>query len=148
MAVGEQIHDPLLGALERGEGLWVFTAGPLPGWPVEGFIVPSPDWDPLGEPTRSGIRACLDWIRQNEPAIRARIAAEMFNRWRASHAERAKRVRTPAEFAAAIKLEQIGFHSDGSARLVYDDGGLVRGAGIWISVGPNGEFASGPEVPD
>jgi hypothetical protein len=135
-----------LGTLTWDETWWRFEAGPIAGRSVEALIVPEPGRDPLGDESRARIRACLDWIRANEPAIRAHIGAEMFDWWLDSYATEEDEVRTPEEFAAAIELEGISFYSDGPARVVYDDGNLVGGHGIWLSVGPNGEFSDGPDI--
>jgi hypothetical protein len=70
----------------------------------------------------------------------------MFDWWCQSYAAEEDEVRTPEEFAAAIQLERISFFSDGLARVVYDDANLVGGHGIWLSVGPDGEFSDGPDI--
>jgi hypothetical protein len=144
--VGDPIQDPLLGTLTWDETWWRFDAGPIDGRSVEALIIPDPGWDPLSEVSRTRIRACLDWIRANEPAIRAHICADMFEWWCQSYATQEDEVHTPEEFAAAIHLEGISFYSDGLARLVFDDANLVGGHGIWLSVGPNGEFSDGPDI--
>lgn len=144
--MGEPIQDPLLGPLTWDETWWKFDAGPILGRSVEALIIPDPSWDPLSEASRARIRACLDWIRSNEPSIRAHIGTDMFDWWLDSYASEEDEVHTPEEFAAAIELEGITFAADGLARLVYDDRNLVGGHGIWLSVGPNGEFSDGPDI--
>jgi len=146
--VGGPIQDPLLGPLawDAEAGWWKFDAGPIAGRSVEALIIPDPDWDPMSEASRSRIRACLDWIRENESAIRSHIGADMFDWWLDSYAREDDEVHTPEEFAATIELEGITFAADGLARLVYDDRNLVGAHGIWLSVGPNGEFSDGPDI--
>src|SRR5262245_38139135 len=146
--VGEPVQDPLLGPLtwDADRGWWTFDAGPIGGRSVEALIIPDPTWEPMSEASRSRIRACLDWVQANEPAIQSHIGADMFDWWCGSYAQEEDEVSTPEEFAAAIELEGITFAADGLARLVYDDANLVGGHGIWLSVGPTGEFSDGPDI--
>ena len=124
--MAEAIQDPLLGLLTWDETWWRFEAGLIAGRSVEALIIPEPGWNPFSDESRSRIRACLDWVRANEPSIRAHIGADMFDWWLDSYATEEDEVSTPEQFAAVIELEGVSFYSDRLARLVYDDGNLVR----------------------
>jgi hypothetical protein len=142
-------QDPVLGPLtwDASNAWWTFDAGPVGGRSVRALIIPDSNWEALSETSLTRIRACVQWIRSNEPAIRAYIGAEMFDWWLdAYYDEDIDTVRTPEEFAATIELAGISFDSGGPARVVYEDNNLVGGHGIWLSVGPNGEFSDGPDI--
>ena len=49
-------------------------------------------------------------------------------------------------FREAIALGGVNFYDDGKARMCYEDGGLLGGHSLWVTVGPDGTIADGPEM--
>jgi hypothetical protein len=145
----EPIQDPILGVLtwDDKDRWWRFDAGPVAGRSIGAIAGPEPNWDPVSEDSLKWMRACVQWIRANVPAIREYIAREMFDWWLDSYYdEEIDEVTTPEGFRDTIELDGISFYANGKASVVYNDHNLVGGHAICLSVGPNGEFSDGPDI--
>jgi len=126
---------------------WRFDVGTFRGRPAGGLAHPEPNWDPLSGESLTRLRACVAWVRANEPRIRAHIAAEMFAWWLDAYYDpEIDDVTTPEQFCDRIEFAGLSFYSDGLVQVVYDDRGLIGGHSITLSVGPNGEFSDGPDI--
>jgi hypothetical protein len=145
----EPIQDPVLGSItwEEADRWWRFDVGTFGGRKISGVMCPEPGWDPVSDPPLAQLRAIVSWIRANEPAIRAHITAEMFQWWLDAYYDpEIDDVTTPEGFREAISIAGLGYYSDQSAQVIYDDGDLIGGHSITLHVGPNGEFSRGPDI--
>jgi hypothetical protein len=74
----------------------------------------------------------VEWLGGNEPSLRAHVAAEMLEQWRADHWDPATDGPATAErLAARLRLVEVTFVPDGLAYLWYDfdaaaDPGRIR----------------------
>lgn len=143
------VHDEVLGPLTWDEqhSWWTFDVGPIAGRPIRGSIIPEDSRVPLANVQLGTVRACVTWIRANEPAIREFITRKAFDWWmEAWHDEEIDEVDTPDGFRETIRLGGVNFYEDGKARMCYEDGGLLGGHSLWVTVGPGGTFEHGPEL--
>jgi hypothetical protein len=145
----QPIRDPVLGLVswDEKDRWWRFDAGPINGRSIGAIAIPEPNWNPVAEESLSSMRACAQWIRTNEPAIRTHIAREMFDWWLDSYYdEDIDEITTPEGFRDTIELAGISFYGNGKAYVLYDDHNLVGGHTISLSVSPSGEFSDGPDI--
>jgi hypothetical protein len=150
----ERIEDPVLGLItwqpssDDNKGFWEFEAGPVGNHSVTGVVVPEVPWEPIRPAELPRIRQTVQWVRGNDFAVRAHIAAEMWHWWYNEYCGPPDReaARTPAEFRDRLTLEVIRFEPGKDAFLDYADHGLVCGYGIRIDVSPDGRFTSGPQM--
>lgn len=144
----DPIQDPLFGPVTWDGSWWNFEAGPIAARSIEGRILTEglSGGNPLSSnASRSRMRARLDWIRSDEPAIRSHIGTEMIDWWLDKYPPRQDGVDTPEQFGAAIELKRIDLISDGRANLEYQDrNDLLGGVVISLSVGPQGEMLGPP----
>src|SRR5690242_21456013 len=75
-AMPTPIEDPVLGRLtwDKVYGAWTWTfAVPLAdGSAIRANMLPDAAWDPLNLDSLPRIRALVEWLRGNEPSLRAR----------------------------------------------------------------------------
>jgi hypothetical protein len=149
----EQKNDPVLGIItwypmSDDKGFWRFEAGPVGNHSVAGVVVPDSPWEPIRDGELPRIRKTVLWVRENDGAIRAHIAAEMWDWWFNEYCDPSDRetIRTPKEFCEKLELEAIRFEPGADARLAYADHELVGGYGIHINVNHDGRFTRGPEM--
>jgi len=143
------VHDELLGPLTWDEerSWWTFEVGPIAGRPVRGLIIPEDRRVPLARVQLGAVRACVAWIRANEPAVREFITHKSFDWWmKAWYDDEIDQVNTPQGFRETIQLGGVNFYEDGKACMCYKDGGLLGGHSLWVTVGPGGVFEHGPEL--
>ncbi len=143
------VHDELLGSLiwDKEHSWWAFDIGLIAGRSVRGSIIPDDGRVPLAGAQLDTVRACVAWIRANEPAVRDYITRKSFDWWmKAWYDEEIDKVRTPEEFRETIQLGGVNFYQDGKACMCYKDGGLLGGHSLWVTVGPDGTFEQGPEM--
>jgi hypothetical protein len=113
-------------------------ADPRQGHPGGRGALPSEEWRRL-------IRACVVWLRANEPQLRQRVAADMFDYWCQTYRDDEDEVDSPEAFAAAISTTAVNFSEGRQAEVFYDDAGLFGNHGIWVEVNAAGEFVRGPD---
>jgi hypothetical protein len=79
----EIVHDEVLGPLTWNDKqqLWTFVIGPIGDRPVPGSVIPEDIRMPLGGEQLASVRACVSWLRDNEPIARAHITAHAFKTW-------------------------------------------------------------------
>jgi hypothetical protein len=143
------VHDEILGSLtwDEQDSWWTFEVGPIAGRSIRGTIIPEDSRVPLAGVQLDTVRACVTWIRANEPAVREFITRESFDWWLGAwYDEEIDEVNTPEGFRETIRLGGVNFYEDGKARLCYEDGGLLGGHSLWVTVGPDGGFEHGPEL--
>ena len=144
-----KVHDEILGPLRWDDqhSWWTFEVGPIAGRSIRGLIIPEDSRVPLARVQLDTVRACVTWIRANEPAVREFITRKSFNWWLdAWFDEEIDEINTPEEFCETIRLSGVNFYEDGKARMCYEDGGLLGGHSLWVRVGPDGTFEDGPEM--
>jgi hypothetical protein len=139
--------DDILGPVTWDEEYrwWKFEAGPTGGPPIRGKIIPEDEGALPSEEWLRLIRACVVWLRANEPQLRHRVAADMFDYWCQTYRDDEDEVDSPEAFAAAIRTTGLNFTEGGRAEVFYDDAGLFGNHGIWVEVNPAGEFVRGPD---
>jgi hypothetical protein len=143
------VRDEVLGELTWDEhnSWWTFEVGSFAGRSIPGSIIPEDNRVPFARVQLATVRECVIWIRANEPAIREFITRESFNWWLdAWYDEEIDEVNTPEGFRETIRLGGVNFYEDGKARVCYEDGGLLGGHSLWVTVGPDGTFEHGPEL--
>lgn len=143
------VHDDMLGPLTWDEqySRWTFEVGPIAGQSVSGSITPEDSRQPLAGVQLDVVRSCVSWIRANEPAVRQFITDKKFHWWLTTwYDEEIDEVNTPEGFRETIFLGGVNFYEDGEARMCYQDGGLLSGHTLWVTVGPDGTFLHGPEL--
>ena len=147
-------EDPTLGAIvwyplgDDDNGFWEFEAGPVGGHSVTGVVVPKVAWEPIAPGELPRIRQTVQWVRANDPAIRAHIATQMWEWWSEEYCDSPdlEEVATPEAFRDTLELEVIRFEPGADVFLDYADHGLVQGYGIRIYVSPDGRFTDRPMV--
>jgi len=143
------IHDDILGPLTWDEqhSWWTFEVGPIGGRLICGSIIPEDSRVPLAGVQLDTVRACVTWIRGNEAAVREFITSKAFD-WRREgwYDDEIDTVTTPNGFRETIRLGGVNFYEDGKARMCYEDGGLIGGHSLRVTVGPGGTFEHGPEL--
>jgi hypothetical protein len=148
----ERTDDPALGTIvwspsgDDDTGFWEFEAGPVGGRSVTGVMVPEGTWEPIRPDDLARVRQTVLWVRGNDLAVRAHIAAEMWAWWSVDYRDPpySDAIRTPEEFRDQLTLEVIRFEPGEDAYLDYADHGLVDDYGIRIYVTPDGQFTGGP----
>jgi hypothetical protein len=144
----DPFDDPVLGRVTYHEGYkeWEFTI-PIRGREVRGSVIPLDHRRPLHEQGLDEVRACVAWIRDNEPAIREYITDQMFDGWLSGwYDEEIDTVTTREGFREAIFLPGFSVLEDHVASLYYNDGGLFGGHSIVLSVGAGGCFKHPPNI--
>lgn len=145
----EPFEDPVLGRVtwNTERKCWDFDAGPVAGRPIPASYDPADIRLPPAEQGWDGVRACVRWVRANEPAARAYMTERLFRGWREGwYDEDIDDVTTPEGFREKLELSGINFYDDQEARLIYDDGGLFGGHGFSLQVNAAGEFVAGPDM--
>ena len=144
-------EDPVLGLLvwapggnDDEEGFWEFEFAPKGGRPATGVLVPGRKWDPLAPKELQRIRKTVAWVRRSDRAIRAHVAAGMWDEWVEGFDGDEPTVPTPAAFRDWIRLEVLRFEPNGDIYVVYDDEGLLDGYGIHQHITAGGGFVGGP----
>lgn len=147
----ERFVDPILGVIawdpaSDDKGFWRFDAGPVDGRSVAGVAVPRSPWEQIGAEDLARIRKTVLWARANDAAVRAHIAAEMWDWWYNEYSDPSDREEVPTreEFCRKLELEVIRFEPGENGYLVYADQDLVSGYGIHIHVSQEGRFTQGP----
>lgn len=143
------VHDDTLGPLAWNEqhSWWTFEVGPVAGRSIRGTIIPEDSRVPLARVRLDTVRACVVWIRGNEPAVRQFITNKAFDWWLDGwYDEEIDTVSTPDGFRETIRLGGVHFYENGKAEMCYEDGGLVGGHSLWVTVGPDGTIEDGPEL--
>ena len=126
---------------------WEFEVGPIAGRSVGGIINPEDPRVPLANVQLGTVRACVTWIRDHEPDVREYVTEKAFDWWlEAYYDEEIDEVNTPEGFRDTIRLSAVNFFEDGKDRMCYEDGGLVGGHSLWVTVGPDGAFEDGPDL--
>jgi hypothetical protein len=99
-------HDAVLGHViwNAQENCWGFDAGPVNGRPVPTRYLSSGSPLSLAERDWDGVRDCVQWIRANEPTVRAFIREKVHN---------------PTPLPWELWLTGINFYNDNQAQLVY-----------------------------
>ncbi len=135
--------DDILGPVAWSEAhrSWTFAAGPS----ILGQIIPEAERTLPAEDGLRRIRACVMWLRDNEPQLRHRVASDMFDYWCEAYRNDEDEVNSPEAFAAAIRTIGINFTENGEAEVFYDDAGLFGNHGIWVEIDPEGRFVEGPD---
>jgi hypothetical protein len=145
----EPFDDPVLGRVEwnaKRKG-WDFNAGPVAGRPIPASYDPADYRLPPTEHGWDGVRACVLWVRANEPSARAYLTEQLFDGWLSGwYDEEIDEVNSPEGFRDALSLSGINFYDDQEARLIYNDGGLFGGHGFSLQVNAAGQFVAGPDM--
>jgi len=91
------------------------------------------------------IRPRLQWLRQNEPTLRLRVAEKMFSWWVQGWRDpEIDEVDSVEGFANTIMTQGVNIHEDALLEVHFEDGNLLGGHGIYCSVGDNGEIVEDP----
>lgn len=140
------VNDEVLGLLtwDNDQAMWTFEAGPINDRPVRGAILPEGRRNPLAGVRLETVRACVEWVRENEPAVREYLTAEVFDWWQDAYGDQeGAAFRTPEEFRARLSLRCIYFFYDGGkAKVAYAAAGQI----LSVTVGPAGTFEPGVDV--
>jgi hypothetical protein len=145
----DPFDDPVLGRVEWNaeRRCWHFDAGPVDGRPIPATYDPADDRLPPAQHGWDGVRACVQWVRANEPAVRAYMTERLFKGWREGwYDEEIDDLTSPEEFRDKLRLSGINFYDDQEGRLIYEDGGLFGGHGFSLRVNAAGQFVAGPDM--
>src|SRR5262249_42978440 len=126
------------------QAMWTFEAGPVGDCPVRGAILPEDRRSPLAGVQLETVRACVEWVRENEPSIREHLTAEVFDWWQDNAGGQGDAVaRTVEESGARLPLRCIYFFYDGrKAKVAYGVAGWI----FSVPVGLRGTFEPGADV--
>jgi hypothetical protein len=143
------IEDPVLGRLtwEKVYGRWTWTfAVPLTsGNAARAYTLPDAGWEPPGGESLHRIRALVEWLGGNEPSLRAHVAAEMLEQWRADYWDPGTDGPATAErLAARLRLVEVTFVPDGLAYLWYDFDAAAGPGQIRLGLDSTGAVAIKP----
>jgi hypothetical protein len=146
-----EVEDPVLGRMTWREvyasHTWACSVA-IGGRTVEAHAVPESGWDPLSSDSLAAMRSIVEWLRGNEPVLRERIGAELFEVWQLDYADPETDAGVNAEaWAARLRLGEISFLSNGLAHLVYDFDTTVGRRSVWLTLSPSGEITGGPGFP-
>jgi hypothetical protein len=125
----DPIEDPVLGRLTRdrlyGRWTWSFAVTLPDGSSVRAYTLPEAAWDPLCGASLPGIRPLVGWLRENEPSLRARVAAEMFEPWRLDYWDPDMDAVATPDGLAYLEYHFDSFAGPGAIRLGLDSTGEV-----------------------
>ena len=146
------IEDPVLGRLTwdkvYGEWTWTFAVPLADGSAVRAYTLPDAAWDPLDLESLPRIRALVEWLRGNEPSLRARVAAEMFEEWREDYWDPyTDGAATPELLAARLRLVEVILVPDGLAYLEYHFDSAFDPGAIRLGLDSTGAVAIKPGYP-
>jgi hypothetical protein len=143
----EPYTDPNIGAAtwddDRGE--WLFTVVFPSGRIAEGSVRPEDDSLHLSSPDLEESRACVRWVRANEPVMRQYVADKMYrlylNNW---HNPESGPPLTQDEFRDRLALVNVNVLEDHRASLQFSDAECFGGHWITFSVGADGKLDEEP----
>src|SRR5262249_40229271 len=146
------LQDPVLGRLtwEKVYASWTWTfAVPLTdGHSIRAYTLSDATWDPLSGESLPRIRALVEWLRENEPSLREKVAAEMFEEWREDYWDTdTDGVAAPEKLAARLRLVEITFVPDGLAYLWYHFDSAHGPGQIRLGLDSTGAVAIKPGYP-
>jgi hypothetical protein len=137
--------DEILGLLTwNGEYDWEFEIGLPDGRLIHVWSPPNSEMErPSGE-WLDWLRACVSWVRANEPDLRQRVADQMFNWWvdRFGHDDA---VDNPEAFADRLYVTMINFPQDDPANIFYGSEPLLGSGLIWAKIDSDGSLCREPE---
>lgn len=145
----QAFDDPVLGrvAWNAERTCWDFNAGPVAGRAIPASYDPADSRLSPPEQGWDGVRACVQWVRANEPAAREYMTLRLFKGWQEGwYDEEIDELITEEGFRDKLELSGINFYEDQEARLIYNDGELFGGHGFSLQVNPAGEFVAGPDM--
>jgi hypothetical protein len=129
------------------DGCWKFEAGPIDGRSIPAHYDPEDSRLPPAEQGWDGVRACVRWIREQEPAVRAYLTGKLYQRWIDSwYDDEIDELITAEQFREKFRLDSICFYQDQNARLLYDDDNLFGGHSFCLEVDASGRYVSGPDM--
>lgn len=139
--------DPVLGRVSwdprRRE--WRFALALPGGHTVFGGISPEDSRRPLHEQGLDRIRARVRWIRDNEPALRSRMADRIYRYWEEKwYRQESDSVQTMDDFRNLITLSSIHVSDDGVPELIFDDGSPFEKHAIVLVLDKDCDLQPGP----
>jgi hypothetical protein len=126
----------------RGE--WVLTVAFPSGRTAEGSITPEDKTLHLSSPELEESRACVRWVRDNEPALRQYVAETMYELMLDWHHPEWGPALTKEEFRDKIALVAVQVLEDHRASLIFNDAECFGGHAITFSVGADGQLDEEP----
>jgi hypothetical protein len=138
--------DPDFGTATWDEagGDWLFTVAFPSGRTAEGSIVPEDNSLHLSSPALAESRACVRWVRANEPALRQYVADKMYGLALDWHNDEWGPPLSKDEFRDKLALTGVQVLEDHRACLIFGDAGCFGGHAITFSVGADGRLDEEP----
>jgi hypothetical protein len=142
----EPCTDPILGTAtwDDGRGDWLFALVLPSGRTVDGSVRPEDNHLHLSSPGLEESRACVRWVRDNEPALRQYVADKMYELMLDWHDPERGTALTKQEFRDKIVLVGVQVLEDHRASLIFNDAGCFGGHAITFSVGADGKLDEEP----
>ena len=147
MPAHQSFDDPILGHVAWDDQRHGWQCHPIlqSGKPIPCTIFPEDER--LTSKGLDELCRCVRWLQHNEPAVRERITAIMFQGWwEGWYDEEIDTVNTKEQFREAISLSGINVYEDWKADLIYNDGHLFGGHAIVLTIGPDGDFIYDPQI--
>jgi hypothetical protein len=144
----EPYTDPTLGTAtwNAARREWLFALVLPSGRAVNGSITPADDRLPLASPELEKSRACIRWVRDNEPALRQHVADKMYQLMLDWHDPEWGPALTKEQFRDKIALEGVLVREDHRASLSFSDAECFGGHAITFSVGADGRLNDEPDL--
>jgi hypothetical protein len=132
-------RDKHLGKLTWGANGWRFVFRLASGRETSGTVIANAPAPKPGAAWLADVCRGARWVAANDAALRARLAEQFFDGWRANwYDPEIDRTRTRRGFQRKLRLSGVNFYPEdgGRAELVYADGGLYGGHAIdvWITL--------------
>jgi hypothetical protein len=138
--------DPVLGTATWNDtrGDWEFSLILPSGRSVEGSVRPEDDRLHLSSPELDQSRACVRWVRDNEPALRQYVADQMYELMLDWHDPEWGPALSQNEFRDKVALVGVQVLEDHRASLIFSDAECFGGHAITFSVGADGKLDEEP----
>ena len=145
----QPFDDPILGHVvwNQERDLWDSTVRLESGASFACSITPEDYRIPLQQQGLDEIKISIEWLINNEPLLRQRVAEAMFDWWQETwYDDEIDTVSSPKEFAETITLEGVNVYEDRQTHVHFRDGDLMGGHGIALTIDSSGAITDGPSI--
>ena len=110
-------------------------------------VIPADSRLPLHDQGIERVREPMRWLLMNEPKLREKIANAVFDWWYETWFDaEIDTVTTKIEFASTISLAGVDVYEDLEFQIHYNDGDMIGGHGILLTIDSRGEITKGPNI--
>ena len=145
----KSVDDSILGHLSWDNEIneWNSEIKLLDG-SVFSFSISPQDYSiPLEQQGLDEIRKCIQWLKLNELELRNKVSDALFDWWYGTwFDEEIDTVKTKQGFAQTISLEGVNIYEDLQAHVYYNDGDIIGGHSIELTIDSDGNIIDTPHI--